>query len=147
MRNLNILAVRVYVATLVVLLAGRALAATPSHETIDETVERAMKTFDAPGMAVSVVYDGELAHSAGYGIAETGGRTEVDEHTLFQIGSVSKAFTAATLALLVDDGKLGFDDRVIDHLPGISAERPLGDAGVHDPRPADPSQRPAARRR
>ena len=50
-------------------------------------------------------------------VVETGKTDAVDDRTLFQIASVSKAFTAAALALLADEGKLGWDDRVIDHLP------------------------------
>ncbi len=84
---------------------------------IDVLVKRAMDAFDAPGVTVAVVKDGEVRHSAGYGVLKAGERGTVDADTLFQIGSVSKAFTAAALALLADEGKLGFDDRVIDHLP------------------------------
>jgi CubicO group peptidase (beta-lactamase class C family) len=124
MHSLKSVAVRISLAAMVVLFVGEALADTPSQETIDETAERAMKAFDAPGMAVSIVHEGELVHAAGYGIVETGKPAEVDEHTLFQIGSVAKAFTAATLALLADDGKLGFDDRVIDHLPEFRLSDP-----------------------
>lgn len=80
-------------------------------------VERAMEEFDVPGMAVSVYYDGELYYSAGHGVLEHGKDAKVDDQTLFQIASVSKAFTAASLAVLVDEGKLGWDDPVIDFLP------------------------------
>ena len=76
-----------------------------------------MEEFQVPGMAVSVVYDGDIYYSAGHGILEIGTKDPVDDNTLFQIASVSKAFTTATLALLVDEGKLGWEDKVIDHLP------------------------------
>jgi CubicO group peptidase (beta-lactamase class C family) len=56
-------------------------------------------------------------YSEGHGILETEKKGQVDEHTLFQIASVSKAFTSAALAILVDEGKLGWDDPVIDYLP------------------------------
>jgi CubicO group peptidase (beta-lactamase class C family) len=68
-------------------------------------------------MAVSGVYDGAVYYSAGHGLVETGKTDAVDDRTLFQIASVSKAFTAAAMALLADEGKLAWDDRVIDHLP------------------------------
>jgi CubicO group peptidase (beta-lactamase class C family) len=96
--------------------ANAALAA-PSKRSIDRTVVRAMQEFQVPGMAVSVVYDGKLFYSAGHGVLESGAEGPVDDQTLFQIASVSKAFTAATLALLVDEGKLDWDDPVIDYLP------------------------------
>ena len=70
-----------------------------------------------PGMAVSVVYDGKVYYAAGSGIARIGSESAVTEDTLFQIASVSKAFTAAALALLVDEGKVQWDAPVIDYLP------------------------------
>ncbi len=91
--------------------------AAPSEREIDRAVERAMEVFEVPGMAVSVVFDGQVYYSKGHGIVETGSGARVDDTTLFRIASVSKAFTAAALAILVDDGKLGWEDRVIDHIP------------------------------
>jgi CubicO group peptidase (beta-lactamase class C family) len=99
------------------LLAAGLLAAAPSQQSIDASIERALTTFNAPGMAVSVVHDGKVFYAAGHGLVEVGKAKRVDDRTLFQIGSVSKAFTTTALALLVDEGKLGWDDRVIDHLP------------------------------
>lgn len=98
-------------------LAPREALAVPSKQEIDQSVQRAMEEFQVPGMAVSVVHDGALYYSAGHGVLEAGKKQAVDDRTLFQIASVSKAFTAATLALLADEGKLAWDDRVIDHLP------------------------------
>lgn len=96
--------------------AGTAVAA-PSEPSIDAAILRAMEEFQVPGMAVSVVHDGRVAYSAGHGVLEMGGNDPVDDQTLFRIGSVSKAFTAAAVALLADEGKLGWDDPVIDHIP------------------------------
>jgi CubicO group peptidase (beta-lactamase class C family) len=84
---------------------------------IDRTVARTMKAFDVPGMAVGIVKDGELVFAKGYGVRERGKPEPVGTRTLFQIGSNTKAFTAAALAMLVDAGKLRWDDRVIDYLP------------------------------
>ena len=98
-------------------LCATALMAAPSKRSIEATIERTMQEFQVPGMAVSVVYDGELYYAGGHGFLETGTESKVDDQTLFQIASVSKAFTAATLAILVDDGKLAWDDPVIDYLP------------------------------
>lgn len=106
------------------LLASGAASSAPDTSTIDALVERAMATFETPAVTVSVVHDGELVYAKGHGVVEVGGEASVDADTLFHIGSVSKAFTAAALALLADEGKLSFDDRVIDHLP---------DFRMHDP--------------
>jgi CubicO group peptidase (beta-lactamase class C family) len=88
---------------------------TPAQ--IDQTVSRAMEIFSVPGLAVGIVKDGELVFAKGYGVRELGQPAKVDPDTLFAIGSITKAFTTASLAMLVDEGKLGWDDRVIDHLP------------------------------
>jgi CubicO group peptidase (beta-lactamase class C family) len=85
---------------------------------------RAAETFGAPGMAVSVVRDGKLVYAGGVGTTGNGTGRRVDADTLFHIGSVSKAFTAAALALLVDEGRIGWDDAVIDHLPEFRMHDP-----------------------
>jgi CubicO group peptidase (beta-lactamase class C family) len=66
---------------------------------------------------VAVVKDGETVLAKGYGVRELGAPGPVDEHTLFAIASNTKAFTAAALAILVEEGKLSWDDPVTDHLP------------------------------
>lgn len=103
--------------------AGPALA-EPDAAAIDAVVEQAMDTFRPPAITVSVVHDGELVYARGHGILEVGKNAAVAADTLFQIGSVSKAFTAAALAILADEGKLSFDDRVIDHLPEFRMHDP-----------------------
>ena len=84
---------------------------------IDDLVSRTLTAFDVPGIAVAVVKDGKIVHSKGYGIRSLTTKAKVDENTLFGIASNSKAFTAAALGMLMDDGKLTWDDKVIDHIP------------------------------
>jgi len=76
-----------------------------------------MQAFDVPGMAIGIVKDGQLIYAKGYGVRELGKDSPVTPDTLFQIGSNSKAFTAAALAILVDEGRIKWDDKVIDYLP------------------------------
>jgi CubicO group peptidase (beta-lactamase class C family) len=83
----------------------------------DEFIARTMKDHDVPGLSVAVVKDGEVVLAKGYGVRELGKLEPVDADTVFAIGSCTKAFTAAVLGLLVDEGKLKWDDKVIDHLP------------------------------
>ncbi|WP_217318914.1 serine hydrolase [Rhodanobacter sp. B05] len=90
-------------------------AASPA---LDAFAHRAMQTFDTPGMAV-VVVDGDTIATHGYGVRKLGAPAKVDAHTIFPIGSNTKAFTAAALAILVDEGKLHWNDRVVDKLPGF----------------------------
>jgi len=83
----------------------------------DADVTRVMKLFDVPGIAIAVVKDGKVLVAEGYGVRELGQPARVDAKTLFEVASNSKAFTAAALAMLVDEGKLAWDDPVTKHLP------------------------------
>lgn len=86
---------------------------------LDTYVASSMKTFEVPGMAVAIVKDGKILVAKGYGVRKIGDPTPVDEFTMFGIGSNTKAFTAAALATLVDQGKLSWDDPVYQRLPGF----------------------------
>jgi CubicO group peptidase (beta-lactamase class C family) len=112
------------VAVLVSLAGAGPLWAEPTRESIDASIARAMDVFDAPGMAVSVVHGGRLFYSDGHGSVEVDSDTRVGDRTLFQIGSVTKAFTAAALALLADEGRLAWEDPVSDHLPEFRMHDP-----------------------
>ena len=83
----------------------------------DAFVAAVQKKFDVPGVAVAIVKDGQVVMERGYGVRELGKPAKVDAHTMFAIASNTKAFTAASLNMLQDDGKLKTTDRVIDHLP------------------------------
>ena len=84
---------------------------------LDAYVGRVMKEFEVPGVAVGIVKDGQVLLTKGYGVRELGKTDPVDEHTLFGIASNTKAFTAAALAALVDEGKISWDDPVTKYLP------------------------------
>jgi CubicO group peptidase (beta-lactamase class C family) len=86
---------------------------------LDADVNLALKTFDVPGMAIAIVKDGKVVVAKGYGVRKLGDPAPVDSKTLFEVASNSKAFTAAALAMLVDEGKLAWDDPVTKHLPGF----------------------------
>ena len=87
-------------------------------------VDSARKTFEVPGIAVAIVKDGKVVMAQGFGVREIGKPGRVDEHTLFAIASNTKAFTAASLQMLAEQGKLKMDDRVIDHLPWFRMSDP-----------------------
>lgn len=84
---------------------------------LDDFIEAGMAEWGIPGMAVAVVHRDQVIHSQGYGVLRLGEERAVDQHTLFGIASVSKAFTAAALGILVDEGRLDWDDPVTRHLP------------------------------
>lgn len=107
------------IATALLCLVPAAFAnATPPAD-IDRYARRSMETFGAPGMAIAIVEDGATTLARGYGVRKLGEPDRVDERTLFPIGSNTKAITAAALAVLVDEGRLAWDDRVLDRLPGF----------------------------
>src|SRR5579863_2106942 len=84
---------------------------------IDDLAGRTMETFGVPGIAIAVVKDGKVIHAKGYGVRSLSSRQPVDQNTLFGIASTTKAFTVAALAILVDEGKLKWDDKVITYIP------------------------------
>ncbi|EOR96463.1 Beta-lactamase [Arcticibacter svalbardensis MN12-7] len=84
---------------------------------LDEYINKVLQTFEVPGMSVSIVKDGKVVLAKGYGVKQLGKTDKVDANTLFSIASNSKAFTATALALLVEEGKLQWDDPVIKYLP------------------------------
>ena len=108
-----------------------------SAVTLDDYAARAMKTFDTPGMAVVIVEGNDISTHA-YGVRKLGAPEPVDAHTVFPLGSNTKAFTSTALAMLVDQGKLRWSDRVEDKLPGFrmyddyaSSEMTITDLLVH----------------
>ena len=98
--------------------AAQALRTTPAVPPgIDAAVAKIMKAFEVPGLALAIVKDGKVALAKGYGVRKLGDPTPVDGNTLFGIASNSKVFTATALGLLVEEGKLAWDGRVVDYLP------------------------------
>lgn len=84
---------------------------------IDQLVEDAMEKFEVAGVAIGIVKDGKIIHAKGYGVKSVETKKPVDKQTAFAIASNSKAFTTAALAILVEEGKLGWQDRVLDYIP------------------------------
>ena len=87
---------RLLLSSFILAITLTAAAQPLSTAQIDALVERTLKTFNVPGIAVGVVKDGKLIHAKGYGIANLSSGKKVDEHTLFGVASNSKAFTTAS---------------------------------------------------
>ncbi|NNK99372.1 MAG: serine hydrolase [Xanthomonadales bacterium] len=96
---------------------------------IGELAGRAMSEFAVPGMAIGIVKDGQVVFAKGFGLREVGKKALIDTDTLFKIASNSKAFTAAALATLVDEGKIAWDGLVIDYIPEFRMHDPWVTAG------------------
>lgn len=84
---------------------------------LGQKINNALKAFNIPGVSISVVKDGKVLMARGFGVKEKGKPDTVNSSTFFGIASNSKSFTAVALALLVEEGKLSWDDLVIKHLP------------------------------
>jgi CubicO group peptidase (beta-lactamase class C family) len=107
-------------AVLFILASGAAAA----QENFDSVIERARQTFEVPGIAVAIVKDGRVVSAKGYGVRKLGEPARVTPKSLFRIASNTKAFTTAALAMLVDEGKLRWDDRGVDHMPAFQMYDP-----------------------
>lgn len=103
----------------IALLAGTTFSSWAQVDTnkIDDVIKVSMARFDVPGMAVAIVENDKVIFAKGFGVTNLDTNKKVNKDTLFGIASNTKAFTTAALAKLVDEGKLSWDDRVIDHLP------------------------------
>lgn len=83
----------------------------------EQYVQKSMKEWDIPGMAIGIMQGDKIIYTKGFGVKTLGSDDAVNPETIFQIGSVTKSFTAALTAMLVDEGKFKWDDKVIDYLP------------------------------
>ena len=88
-----------------------------TSESLDNVVATALDTFFTPGASVAIVHKGKIVHAKGYGFRDLKQKTPVNQATYFRLASTSKAFTAMTMAILVDEGKVTWQDKVIDFLP------------------------------
>jgi CubicO group peptidase (beta-lactamase class C family) len=85
----------------------------------DAYLNAALATWKVPGVGIAIIRNDSIVYARGYGVREIGKPDPVNERTIFAIGSSSKAFTAATLAMLVDEGKIRWDDAATKHLPNL----------------------------
>lgn len=104
----------------------------------DEWIESSRQDWKIPGMAVGIVKDGEVIYAKGFGEKQLGTGKAIDANTIFSIASVSKNITAAALGILVDEGKINWDDKIIQHIPWfqlkdpwVTSEITIRDALVH----------------
>ena len=111
---------------------------TPDLKALDQYLAQAKVDWKVPGFAIAIIKDDKVVFSKGYGVRQKGSTDPVDAQTLFAIASNTKAFTAAALAKLVDDGSLQWDDPVRKHLPSfelydryISADMTIRDLLCH----------------
>ena len=97
-------------------------------------IVQGVKDWKIPGLATVVVKDGEVVFKRSYGIKDIDAKDKVDDNTLFTMGSTTKALIAISIGMLVDEGKVNWDDKVRDHLPNFELSDPYitADARVKD---------------
>ncbi len=90
-----------------------------SFDDFDKYIEQQRVQRKVPGVAVVIVHDDKIVFAKGYGVSKVDSEDKIDPDTIFQLASISKAFTAAGLGIQVDQKKLGWDDRIVKYLPGF----------------------------
>ena len=114
--------IRIFVALIALNCVEPVVASPPAN--LDQRVEELRRASELPGIAIAIVENGQTTLARGYGLRKLGGKDPVDANTIFMTGSTGKAVTVAALATLVDAGKLGWDDKVVDRLPGFQMYDP-----------------------
>jgi len=130
------LGIRAFTALSLVMAATSASAAPPPG--FEQRVEQLRKQMGVPGVSIAIVEDGKVTLAKGWGVRDITTNQPVDADTIFFTGSTGKAFTNAALATLVDEGKIKWDDKVIDHMPDfrmwdpwVAREMTIRDLLVH----------------
>ncbi len=108
------------------------------YDSLDIYIRNSAELFKMPGIAIGIIKDNDVVFEKAYGFSNTEKQTPVDKNTQFAIASCTKAFTAAALAILVDEGKINWDDRVVDHYPEfqmydpyVTSEMQIADLACH----------------
>ena len=97
---------------LLVFVMASALVCRAGADKVDRAIEADMRLHPIPGLALEIIRNGKCIKRAGYGMANLEWQTRVTPQTVFEIGSITKQFTAAGILLLAEDGKLSLDDRI-----------------------------------
>lgn len=105
-----------------------------NNKKLDAMIVQGIKDWKAPGLAAIVVKDGEVVFQKTYGVKNLKTKEKIDENTLFNMASTTKAVVAIAMGMLVDEGKLNWDDKVVDHLPYFKLSDPYStaDARIKD---------------
>jgi CubicO group peptidase (beta-lactamase class C family) len=121
-------------AALLALLSGTATVCfgqkAPDWSALEQYVNASMKEWKVPGASVAIVKDGSVVYMKGFGVRDVGTNQPVTPDTLFDIGSCTKAFTSAAIAMLVDEGKMQWDGKVNEYIPFFHLYDPEADENV-----------------
>jgi len=117
---------RLFTAALIV--SAFLLNAQIEEQQLDNLIKETLTTFDVPGISVGIYKDGEIVYAKGHGVRSLTNKKDMNAETLVGVASNSKGFTCFALAMMVDAGKLNWDDKVRQHIP----EFQLHDSWVND---------------
>jgi CubicO group peptidase (beta-lactamase class C family) len=93
------------------------VSATAKGDVIDSYIETQMRNLHIPGVSLAVVRDGRIVKAKGYGLANIESNSAATPKTVYEIGSLTKQFTAAAVMMLVEEGKLSLDDKITKYFP------------------------------
>lgn len=123
--NTQFAAPRFFLLTAILSVGLYAQTAQPGNvDAFDKYAEAARVTWTVPGMSIAIVKDGKVLMSKGYGVRELGKNEPVNAETLFGAMSTTKAMTAVAMGILVDEGKVNWNDKVLKHLPEFRVADP-----------------------
>lgn len=100
------------------------LSAQIEEVKLDQLIKNTLKTFDVPGISVGIIKDGKVVYAKGHGVRAMSNKKQMDKSTLVGVASNSKGFTCFALAMMVDEGKLNWDDKVRQHIPEFKLNDP-----------------------
>ena len=102
---------------LAILFISLTLNAQIAEKKLDNLIEETLKTFDVPGISVGILKDGKIVYAKGHGVRSLTNKKDMNDNTLVGVASNSKGFTCFALAMMVDAGKLNWDDKVRKYIP------------------------------
>ena len=105
-------------------LAARPLVPAVNIAEVEAMAQQLVANGRIPGLAVAIVQDGRVLSARGYGVTDAHGGTPVDAHTVFRLASLSKSFAGTVTGILVNDGVLRWDSRLVDYVPDFKLSRP-----------------------
>ncbi|WGD35600.1 serine hydrolase [Olleya sp. YS] len=109
---------------LLLLICPYFISAQIEEAQLDQLIENTLKTFEVPGISVGIIKDGEVVYAKGHGVRALSNKKEMNKNTLVGVASNSKGFTCFALAMMVDQGKLKWDDKVTQHIPEFRLQDP-----------------------
>ncbi|MEE9408812.1 MAG: serine hydrolase [Polaribacter sp.] len=105
------------ITTLLLFISSITLTAQIQEKKLDKLVAKTLTTFNVPGISVGILKDGKIVYAKGHGVRSLTNKKDMNENTLVGVASNSKGFTCFALAMMIDEGKLNWDDKVRKHIP------------------------------